>query len=87
MKRNNWKCFYVQKKLLLEFLKVKKENKNIIYTYSRKSTIIPLFVGYVFNIYNGKSFVRLLITKDMVGFKLGEFSSTRKKFFFKKQKK
>jgi len=82
-----WKNPYVQKKLLTDFWKIKGEDKKIIFTHSRKSTIIPLFVGYIFNVHNGKSFVRFLITREMVGLKLGEFSLTRKNFFFKKQKK
>jgi len=87
MKRLNCKSFYVQEKLLYEFLKLRDSEKKIIYTYSRESTIIFPFVNFIFYVYNGKHFVRFLITKDMVGFKLGEFSSTRKRFSFKKQKK
>lgn len=78
---------YVQKKLLIAFLKARAEGKKIIYTCSRKSSILPMFVDYIFFVYNGKSFIKLLIIKEMVGLKLGEFVSTRKKFSFKKQKK
>jgi len=87
MKRHNWKSFYVQEKLLCDVLKAQDNEKKVVYTYSRKSTIIFSFVNYIFYVYNGKHFVRFLITRDMVGFKLGEFSSTRKRFIFKKQKK
>lgn len=86
-KKVKWKYCYIQKDLLKDFFEVRKEAKKVIYTKSRKSTIIPLFVEYIFNVYNGKSFVRLVITKEMVGHKLGEFCPTRKNFFFKKQKK
>lgn len=87
MKREKWKSWYVNKKLFLNFLKIRHNNKKVVYTKSRESVIIPLFIDYIFNVYNGKSFVKFLVTKDMVGFKLGEFSPTRKTFFFKKQKK
>ena len=89
MKKNKirWRQWYIQKELLKEFFEVRNKTKKIIYTKSRKSTIIPLFVEYVFYVYSGKSFVRFLITKEMVGHKLGEFCPTRKSFFFKKQKK
>jgi small subunit ribosomal protein S19 len=82
----NKKLPYIQKKLLVEFLKVRNNNKKIIYTHSRRSTIIGEFIGYSFFVYNGKTFIKVLITDDMVGYKLGEFSPTRKRFSFKKQK-
>ena len=46
-------------------------------TWSRKSTIIPDFVGVSFQIYNGKKFIPITISEDMVGHKLGEFAPTR----------
>jgi small subunit ribosomal protein S19 len=49
----------------------------IIQTYSRASTIIPEFVGLTFGVYNGKKFIPVLVTEEMVGHKLGEFSPTR----------
>ena len=52
-------------------------NKKPIYTWSRKSTIIPDFVGVSFLIYNGKKFIPITISEDMVGHKLGEFAPTR----------
>jgi small subunit ribosomal protein S19 len=88
MNKCTWKNPYVQKKLFAEFLKVRNNKQTkVIYTSSRNSTIIPMFVGFTFNTYNGKYFVKLLITKKLIGFKLGEFSETRKKFSFKKIKK
>jgi small subunit ribosomal protein S19 len=87
MKKINWKNGYVQKKLFDDFIKARAHSKTVIYTKSRQSVILPLFINYIFKVYNGKFFVRLLITKEMVGYKLGEFCPTRKKFFFKKQKK
>jgi small subunit ribosomal protein S19 len=48
-----------------------------IKTWSRKSTITPDFVGHTFNVHNGKVFVPVFVTENMVGHKLGEFSPTR----------
>ncbi len=52
--------------------------KEIIKTYSRRSTIYPDFVGHTFAVHNGKEFVPVYVTEEMVGHKLGEFSQTRK---------
>jgi small subunit ribosomal protein S19 len=58
--------------------KSKEENsKSPIKTWSRRSTIIPDFVGVTLSVYNGKSFIPVYVTEDMVGHKLGEFSPTR----------
>lgn len=62
--------------------KVRKLNeigkKEVIKTYSRRSTIYPDFVGHTFAVHNGKEFIPVYVTEDMVGHKLGEFSQTRK---------
>ena len=65
--------------LLIGFVdKYKDDPKKIpIKTWSRKSTILPDFVGVSFQIYNGKKFIPITISEDMVGHKLGEFSPTR----------
>ena len=52
-------------------------NKTAIKTWSRRSLIIPDFVGHTFNVHNGKSFVQVFVTENMVGHKLGEFAPTR----------
>ena len=52
--------------------------KEIIKTWSRRSTIFPSFVGHTFAVYNGKEHISVYVTEDMVGHKLGEFSPTRK---------
>ncbi|CZT15119.1 probable mitochondrial ribosome small subunit component S19 [Ramularia collo-cygni] len=57
-----------------------------IKTQARSATILPNFVGLVFQIYNGKVYNSLQITEDMVGHKLGEFSATRKRFTYKQTK-
>lgn len=51
--------------------------KEIIKTWSRRSTIFPSFVGHTFAVYNGKEHITVYVTEDMVGHKLGEFSPTR----------
>lgn len=51
--------------------------KKIIKTWSRRSTIIPEFVGHTFAVHNGKKFLPVFVTEEMVGHKLGEFSPTR----------
>ena len=62
--------------------KVKKLNesgkKEVIKTWSRRSTIFPSFIGHTFAVHNGKDFIPVYITDDMVGHKLGEFAMTRK---------
>ena len=52
--------------------------KEVIKTWSRRSTIYPDFIGHTFAVHNGKEFVPVYVTEDMVGHKLGEFSLTRK---------
>ncbi len=51
--------------------------KTVIKTWSRRSTIFPEMIGYTFGVHNGKTFLPVLVTEDMVGHKLGEFSPTR----------
>ena len=53
-------------------------DKKIIQTWSRRSTIYPAFIGHTFAVHNGKEFIPVYVTEDMVGHKLGEFSLTRK---------
>ena len=50
----------------------------VIKTWSRRSTIFPSFIGKTFAVHNGKDFIPVYVTEDMVGHKLGEFSQTRK---------
>ena len=52
--------------------------KEVIKTWSRRSTIFPDFVGHTFAVHNGKEFIPVYVTEDMVGHKLGEFAPTRK---------
>ncbi len=64
---------------LLEKAAVAKSNKSnkVIKTWSRRSTIIPDFIGLTFAVHNGKKFIPVYVTDQMVGHKLGEFAATR----------
>ena len=78
MSRSVWKGPFVDPSLIKKVEKLKNQtNKTPIKTWSRKSTIIPDFVGVSFLIYNGKKFIPITISEDMVGHKLGEFAPTR----------
>lgn len=76
MSRSAWKGPFVEASLLKNVEKHKNDKKPIK-TWSRKSTIIPDFIGISFLVYNGKKFIPITISEDMVGHKLGEFSPTR----------
>ena len=78
MSRSVWKGPFVESSLLKKIEKQKNDtSRKPIKTWSRKSTIIPDFVGVTFLIHNGKKFISITISEDMVGHKLGEFSPTR----------
>ena len=78
MARAVWKGPFVEESLMKKVDKYKTDPKKIpIKTWSRKSTIIPDFVGVSFLIYNGKKFIPITISEDMVGHKFGEISPTR----------
>jgi small subunit ribosomal protein S19 len=78
MARSVWKGPYFDITLFKKVKKSKEENsKSPIKTWSRRSTVIPDFVGVTISVYNGKSFIPVYVTEDMVGHKLGEFSPTR----------
>ena len=78
MARAIWKGPFVEESLIKKVDKQKNEtNRKPIKTWSRKSTIIPDFVGTSFLIYNGKKFISITISEDMVGHKFGEFAPTR----------
>jgi len=78
MSRSAWKIPFVDASLLKNIKKVASSSKKtIIKTWSRRSTILPQFVGLTFAVYNGKKFISVLVTENMVGHKFGEFSPTR----------
>lgn len=79
MARSLKKGPYVEESLLKKVQKLNKENKKqVIKTWSRRSTIYPDFVGHTIAVHNGKDFIPVYITEEMVGHKLGEFALTRK---------
>ena len=78
MSRSVWKGPFVDPSLIKKVDKLKGQvNRPPIKTWSRKSTIIPEFVGFSFLIHNGKKFIPIKISEEMVGHRLGEFSPTR----------
>ncbi|WP_299329331.1 30S ribosomal protein S19 [Parasphingopyxis sp.] len=78
MARSVWKGPFVDLHLLKKAETAQEENSNKpIKTWSRRSTILPQFVGLTFNVYNGRKFVPVSVNEDMVGHKLGEFAPTR----------
>lgn len=78
MSRSSKKGAYIDVKLLKKVeLMVNQERKKNIKTWSRRSTIFPEFIGLTFEVHNGKSFLNVYVTEDMVGHKLGEFAPTR----------
>ncbi|HHF52500.1 MAG: 30S ribosomal protein S19 [Candidatus Aminicenantes bacterium] len=70
---------FVDESLLnkIESIESAKDKKKVIKTYSRRSTVIPEMVGLTIGVHNGKKFIPVFITENMVGHKLGEFSPTR----------
>ena len=78
MTRSVWKGPFVDGYLLKKADAVQSSGrKDVIRTWSRRSTILPQFVGLTFGVYNGKKFIPVNVTEEMVGHKLGEFSPTR----------
>ena len=86
MSRVKWKAPYIEPSLLVQINNdstLKKE----IQTVSRKSVIVPQFIGITFQVHNGRTFSKLKITEDMIGHKLGEFVKTRLRTKHKTKKK
>ena len=78
MSRSTSKGPFVDEKLLMKVQKmIKTGDKKPLKTWSRRSTITPEFVGITFAVYNGRKFIPVYATENMVGHKLGEFSPTR----------
>jgi small subunit ribosomal protein S19 len=78
MSRSLKKGPFVDMKLLEKIDKLNDANiKKPIKTWARRSTVTPDFVGHTFNIHNGKTFIPVFVTENMVGHKLGEFAPTR----------
>lgn len=78
MARSVWKGPFVDAYLLEKADKVRNSGrKDIIKTWSRRSTILPQFVGLTFGVHNGKKFVPVAVNENMIGHKFGEFAPTR----------
>jgi small subunit ribosomal protein S19 len=78
MPRSIKKGPFVDDHLLNKVDKMNQANqKRMIQTWSRRSTVLPSFVGHTFAVHNGKKFIPVFVTENMVGHKLGEFSPTR----------
>jgi small subunit ribosomal protein S19 len=78
MSRSLKKGPYVDERLLSKVLNLRKDEKKIIKTWARHSAVSPEMVGHTFGVHNGKDFVPVYISEDMVGHKLGEFAPTTK---------
>ena len=78
MARSVWKGPFIDGFLLKKAETSRASGRNeVIKTWSRRSTIIPQFVGLTFGVYNGHKFLPVLVTENMIGHKFGEFSPTR----------
>ena len=79
MARSLKKGPYVFDRLMNKVVEMNKNGKKeVVKTWSRRSTIFPEFIGHTFAVHNGKEFIPVYVTEDMVGHKLGEFAPTRK---------
>ena len=78
MARSIWKGPFVDGYLIKKVQKLMESGKSeIIKTWSRRSTILPIFVGFTFSVHNGNKFIPVFVNEEMVGRKLGEFAPTR----------
>ncbi len=78
MPRSLKKGPYVDPKVMKKILNMNEKNeRNVLKTWSRRSTIIPEFIGHTLAVHNGRKFIPVYVTENMVGHKLGEFSATR----------
>ena len=78
MTRSLKKGPFVDQRLVKKVLDKKPEDKSVIKTWSRACTITPEMIGFTFGVHNGRDFPSVFVTEEMVGHRLGEFSSTRK---------
>ena len=78
MSRSLKKGPFVDVKLMKKILSMNEKNeRNVIKTWSRRSTVTPDFIGHTLAVHNGRKFIPVYVTENMVGHKLGEFSPTR----------
>ncbi len=78
MTRSLKKGPYVDQKLLKKISNIKAGDRTVVKTWARASQISPEMVGFIFGVHNGKDFIQVSVTEEMVGHRLGEFSPTRK---------
>lgn len=78
MTRSLKKGPYVDERLIKKIQNKPAGDKSTIKTWSRASVISPEMVGFTFGVHNGKEFIQVFVTEEMVGYRLGEFSPTRK---------
>ena len=83
MSRSIWKGPFIN----VSLIKKVNSNKPVIETRARNCVLLPQFVGKSISVYNGKKFIRILVTEDMIGHKLGEFVKTRLRTKHKTKKK
>jgi small subunit ribosomal protein S19 len=81
-KRSSWKMPFVKSSI---FQKIYQTNDKKFKTTSRKTTILPFFIGRNIQVHNGKFFIPINIVEEMVGYKLGDFVSTRLRHVYKKK--
>jgi small subunit ribosomal protein S19 len=84
MTRSTWKNPFSQSQIF-KSIYLNHNSEKPVKIWSRNSVIFPLFIGKVLSIYNGRKFVNVKISEEMVGFKIGEFVPTRKKPIHKKK--
>ena len=78
MPRSSWKGPFVDGYLIGKAAKAAgSARREVVKTWSRRSTIMPNFIGVTFQVHNGRNFIPVLVSEDMVGHKLGEFAPTR----------
>jgi len=78
MGRSLWKGPFVDDHLKVKVGTMNEKNeKKVVRTWSRRSTIVPDFIGHTIAVHNGRKFIPVYVTENMVGHKLGEFSPTR----------
>jgi small subunit ribosomal protein S19 len=78
MSRSLKKGPYIDERITKKILNKKPGDKAVIKTWARSSTITPEMVGFTFGVHNGRDFIPVFVTEEMIGHKLGEFSPTRK---------
>ena len=78
MTRSVWKGPFVDGYMLKKATTARASGRNqVIKTWSRRSTILPQFIGLTYGVYNGQKFIPVLVTEDLIGHKFGEFAPTR----------